>query len=131
MTISGAHSVGGLDGGPGVAVTGWSREHGDLRVPHFIGLHAVQALALIAVGLRRWRRSEAVRVRALLAAAASYASLFLLLLWAALRGQSLAAPDAAALASIVIWAVVTMLVLGWIGVGSRRVSRDGSDWMAV
>ena len=119
------------DGGPGVPVTGWSREHGDVRVPHFIGLHAIQALALVAVGLRRWRRPEAVRVRAVLAAAASYASLFLLLLWEALRGQSLVAPDAAALASIAIWAAVTVLVLGWIAVGSRRASRDGSDWMAV
>jgi len=119
MTISGAHSVGGPDGGPGVPVTGWSREHGDLRVPHFIGLHAIQALALVAVGLRRWRRPEAVRVRALMAAAASYASLFLLLLWQALGGQSVVAPDAAALASIVIWAVVTTLGLGWISLGSR------------
>jgi hypothetical protein len=131
MTISGAHSVGGSDSGPGMPVTGWSREHGDLRVPHFIGLHAIQALVLIAVGLRRWRRPDAVRVRAGLAATASYAALFLLLLWTALRGQSVVAPDAAALASIVIWAVVTMLVLGWIGVGSRRASRDGLDWMAV
>ena len=131
MTIAGAHSVGGSDGGPGLPVTGWSREHGDLRVPHFIGLHAIQALALIAVGLRRWRRPEAVRVRALLAAAASYASLFLLLLWQALRGQSVVAPDATALASIVIWAVVTMLVLGWIGVRSRHASRNDLEWMAV
>ena len=87
-----------MDGGPGVPVTGWSREHGDLRVPHFIGLHAIQALALVAVVLRRWRRPEAVRVKAVLAAAASYASLFLLLLWSALRGHSVVAPDATALA---------------------------------
>jgi hypothetical protein len=111
MTISGAHTVGGPDGGPGVPLTGWSREHGDLRVPHFIGLHAVQALALIAVGLRRWRRPEAVRVKAVLVAAASYGSLFLLLLWEALRGQSVVSPDPTALASIAIWAVVTMLGL--------------------
>jgi hypothetical protein len=131
MTIAGAHSVGGPDGGPGVPVTGWSREHGDIRVPHFIGLHAIQALAVIAIGLRRWRRPEAVRVKAMLAATTSYASLFLLLLWQALRGQSIVAPDAVAVASIVIWAVMTLFVLGWIGLRSRRVSRDGLDWMAV
>ncbi len=131
MTTAGAHSVGGTDGGPGVPVTGWSQEHGDLRVPHFIGLHAIQALALVAVGLRRWRRPEPVRVKAVLAVTASYASLFLLLLWEALRGRSLVAPDATALASIMIWAVGTMLVLASIGIGSRRASRDGSGWVAI
>ena len=94
MTIAGAHSVGGVDGGPGLPVTGWSREHGDVRVAHFIGLHAIQTLALIAVGLQRWRRTEAVRAKAVMAAAASYASLFLILLWSALQGQSLVAPHA-------------------------------------
>jgi hypothetical protein len=131
MTIAGAHSVGGPDGGPGVPVTGWSREHGDLRVPHFVGLHALQALALIAVGLRRWRRPEAVRVKALLAAAASYASLFLLLLWEALRGRSLVAPDPTALVSIAVWAVMTALVVGGMGLGARAASCDGLDRMAV
>ena len=111
LTIAGAHSVGGPDGGPGVPVTGWSREHGDVRVPHFFGLHAIQALALVAVAVRRWRRPEAVRVRAVFAAAASYAALFVLLLWAALRGQSVVAPDATAAISIVIWAAATVLVL--------------------
>jgi hypothetical protein len=123
MTIAGAHTVGGVDGGPGLPMTGWSTEHGDLRLPHFIGLHAIQALALVAVGLRRWRRPEAVRVRTVLATAVSYASLFLLLLWGALRGQSVVAPDATALASIGLWAVLTVLVLGSISVGSRRTSR--------
>ena len=122
MTISGAHSVGGSDGGPGVPVTGWSREHGDLRVPHFIGMHALQALALIAVGLRRWRAPEAARVKAVLAAAASYATVFLLLLWGALRGQSLVAPDAASLGAVAIWSVITVIVFAWIRVGSRPVS---------
>jgi hypothetical protein len=119
LTIVGAHTVGGPDGGPGIPVTGWSREHGDVRVPHFIGLHAIQALALIAVGLRRWRRPESVRVRLVLAAAASYASLFLLLLWEALRGQSVVAPDAMALVAIASWVALTVLAGGWIGVASR------------
>jgi hypothetical protein len=131
IPIVGAHSVGGVDGGPGVPVTGWSRDHGDVRVPHFIGLHAVQVLALIAVALRRWRRPEDVRVRVVLAAAASYASLFLLLLWEALRGKSVVAPDPVALASIAVWAVVTLLLIGWIGIRSRGASRDGLDRIAV
>jgi hypothetical protein len=131
MPTVGAHTVGGRDGGPGVPVTGWSREHGDLRVPHFIGLHAIQALALIAVGLRRWRRPEAVRVRAVLALAASYAALFVLLLWAGLRGQSVVAPDATVLASLATWAAVTVLALGWIGFRVPGASREGVEGMAA
>ena len=131
MTIAGAHTVGGPDGGPGVPVTGWSREHGDLRVPHFLGLHAIQVLAIIAFLLRGWRRRDTARVRVMLAAAASYTLLFLLLLGEALRGHSLITPDAMAFASIAIWAVATVWVLSWIIVGSREVSHSGLDRMAV
>jgi hypothetical protein len=91
LTTVGSHTVGGVDGGAGLPLTGWSIEHGDLRVPHFIGLHALQALALVALGLRRWRgadSAETVRIRVMMAAAASYAVVFVLLLLQALRGQS-------------------------------------------
>ena len=120
MMIAGAHSIGGPDGGPGVPVTGWSREYGDVRVAHFIGLHAVQVLALFAVALRRWGAAEAVRVRALLAVAASYASLFLVLLWQARRGQSVVAPDGAILGGLAAWALATIIALGWIALGGAR-----------
>ena len=119
VPVIGAHTVGAADGGPGVPLIGWSREHGDLRVPHFIGLHAVQALVLIAVGLRRWRGTDAVRVRVVFVAVASYVLLFVLLLWGALRGQSVVATDATALTSLAIWAAATALALGWIGLASR------------
>jgi hypothetical protein len=119
MTIIGAHSVGGEDGGPGIPVTGWSREHGDVRVRHFIGLHAIQALAILAVALRRWRRPESDRVRLVFAATISYAALFVLLLWQALRGESVVAPDGTALGALGAWAAITAVAIGTIGIRAR------------
>jgi len=129
MTV-GAHTVGGPDGGSGIPVTRWSRDHGDVRVPHFIGLHAIQVLALAALGLRRWRRPEVARVQAVLVFGASYAALFLLLIWQALRGQSVASPDVVTLQSLAAWAGGTLVALGWIALGSRSVSHGLSRRIA-
>jgi hypothetical protein len=113
MTIAGAHTVGAPDGGPGLPGTGWSREHGDVRVAHFLGLHALQILPLLALGLTRRDWSDVHRVRTVWAVTASYVSLFALLLWQALRGQSVVAPDATTLTALALWAVLTASAL-WI-----------------
>jgi hypothetical protein len=47
------HSIGGEDGGAGLPVVGWSRSHGDLRAPHFVGVHSLQTLPLAAWLLER------------------------------------------------------------------------------
>lgn len=99
-TTVGAHSVGVADGGPGMPLTGWSTTGGDLRIPHFVGLHAVQLLPLFAVlltvlaGRFAALRDQRARVRLMWTAGVGYAGLLGLLTWQALRGQSLIAPDA-------------------------------------
>ncbi|MDO3685631.1 hypothetical protein [Micromonospora sp. C28ISP2-4] len=124
--ISGAHSVGVPDGGPGLPLLGWSTTGGDLRVGHFVGMHALQALPLLAILLDRFlgaRLDELTRARLVLVGAAAYAGLTLLLTAQALRGQPLLAPDALTLAAagvlVVATATATTLVLG------RRTRRTG------
>ncbi|MEV6304002.1 hypothetical protein AB0M02_31675 [Actinoplanes sp. NPDC051861] len=97
----GAHSVGVPDGGPGMPLTGWSTTGGDLRIGHFVGLHALQALPLLAFALRRWgvRLTERARAGLIVVGGSAYAVLVLLLTWQALRAQPLLKPDALTLAA--------------------------------
>ena len=119
--ISGAHTVGLPDGGPGLPLVGWSTVGGDLRVGHFVGLHALQALPLLAYGLARWTGLAAkVRARLVLIFGSAYAVLVLLLTWQALRGQPLLRPDALTLAAVAALVVATATAAAGVVVARRR-----------
>jgi hypothetical protein len=116
--VSGGHSVGVPDGGPGMPLTGWSLTGGDLRIGHFVGLHGLQALPLLAFLLSRYlgrRLDTDTRARLLLVAGLAYGVLVVLLTWQALRAQPLLRPDALTLtvlaALLAATGVATTLVL--------------------
>ncbi|BDI34370.1 hypothetical protein CCAX7_64210 [Capsulimonas corticalis] len=108
MPVVGAHTVGAPDGGAGLPFLGWSTRAGDLRVAHFVGLHALQLLPLAALllGLSRW--SETVRLRLVGIFGAGYLGAIGLLVWQALRGESIVRPDGATLG---LWSVLSVAVL--------------------
>jgi hypothetical protein len=104
-TMLGAHAVGVPDGGPGLPITRWSTEGGDLRIPHFVGMHALQLLPLFGWWLGRRRSSaspQGARAagRRVMVAGAGYLGLVGVTLLQALRGQPLLAPDIVTLATL-------------------------------
>lgn len=116
MPHMGAHTVGAPDGGPGMPVTGWSADHGDLRIAHFLGLHGMQVLLLVWwLAGRSWGAgwSGAGATRSVIAAALSVAGVFAVVLWQALRGLPLLRPDGAIGAGYAAWAAGTLLLGIW------------------
>lgn len=126
-TAVGGHSVGVPDGGPGLPLVNWSTTGGDLRIGHFVGMHALQALPLLALGLamaaRRFRRldHEHTRARLVIVVAGGYTGLTALVTWQALRGQPLIHPDALTVGAGA--ALLAATILGALWALARRPDR--------
>lgn len=121
--IAGAHTVGANDGGPGVPFLGWSTVGGDLRIAHFVGLHGLQVLPLIAVVLTLAINSEALQRALLHGSGVSYALIVAVVYAQALAGESITAPSTLtvlALAGSLAVGLVSALIIGLIGRASPR-----------
>ncbi len=124
--IQGAHSVGMEDGGPGLPITNWSTTGGDLRVPHFVGLHGLQALPLagflLAFFAPAWLRTRH-RVALVWTAGLTYLGLVLILTWQALREQPVISPDAQTLGALLALFLTAGAVASVVVLRARRERR--------
>lgn len=77
-----SHTVGATDGQEGVYFLAWAKSYGDLRIYHFLGLHALQVLGLISWYVFR-DKPKAMWITALLYFIFSSGTL-----WWALQGKS-------------------------------------------
>ena len=129
-TTAGAHAVGVPDGGPGLPVLGWSTTGGDLRVAHFIGMHALQVLPLLALGLGALgsrRLDEPTRMHVVWLAAAGYAGAVVLTAWQALRGEPLLAPSGPTLAASAVLLLAMSLGAATVVRSARHASPPSPD----
>ena len=130
MPFAGAHTVGAPDGGSGLPGTGWSLDHGDLRVPHFLGLHAIQLVPLLSLFALR-RVTARKRERGAIVVGASYAGLFAILLVQALAGESVVAPSSTMVVAFIAWFVATLAGLASVLVPGRNGSAARAIDVAV
>jgi hypothetical protein len=73
MLARGSHTVGIVDGGPGLPFVNWSVIGGDLRIAHFIAIHAIQIVPLFAYLLSQMSPILPVRYRRIAAGALALA----------------------------------------------------------
>jgi len=121
-SLVGGHSVGVVDGGPGLPFLGWSTTSGDLRVAHFVGLHALQVLPLFGwlLGRRRFNiLPTRHRVALIWTFSLTYLGLIGLLTWQALRAQPLLAPDTLTLQASAVLLAATGIIMMGIGIHAR------------
>lgn len=84
-----SHQIGGEMGEEGLKFVNWSTQHGDLRIAHFIGIHALQLLPLFGVVLIRLRWKEQRIIRTVRVASSVYFLIVTLVMIQALMGRPL------------------------------------------
>ncbi len=114
VTVVGAHSVGGIDGGKGLPFLGWSTQYGDIRVAHFLGLHALQILVLLALCLSFARLEMRQKVWLISITAVSYGVLFLMTLLEALAGLPITDYSAPVLSVWAAWGVASFVAFAMV-----------------
>ncbi len=83
-----SHTIGGPDGEAGIPFLNWSYYYGDPRIPHFIGMHALQVLPLLAYYV--FQNTKLTFLAAIL-----YAGLAIFTLQLALQGKPVMAKGSA------------------------------------
>ncbi|GLZ80177.1 hypothetical protein Afil01_49840 [Actinorhabdospora filicis] len=131
VTLAISHSVGTRDDAPVMPFTGWNATAGDLRIPHFVGMHGMQVMLLVGLlvaGLAArvaWLRDERTRRAVIGVAGLCYGGLTALVTWQALRGQSLIHPDAKTWTALGAIAVVTAALFAvTVAVGKSRARAE-------
>ncbi|GAA3098041.1 hypothetical protein JOF29_005923 [Kribbella aluminosa] len=129
VTLAGSHGIGVEAGGPGMPLTHWSTVGGDLRIPHFVGLHAIHFLLIVLLALhflgRRmtWLQPERVRARLVGVAAFAYTGVMVTVAVQAFRGQSLIHPDGQTLGMFGGFMAVSLTALAGVVAAARRPVR--------
>ena len=88
------HAIGVTDGGSGLPFVNWSTEGGDLRVAHFLGLHALQLIPLFGLAVHWLTGRSGKAILAVFLFAALYTAMFSALWIQALMGKPLISEEA-------------------------------------
>ncbi len=110
------HSVGISQGGPGLPFLGWSTVAGDLRVAHFLGIHALQIMPVVGyLVMKIFSRLSTIRQELLVGnVGVAYCGGILLLTGQALAAEPVTTPSHHTLAYALLIVLFSLTSLAYI-----------------